>query len=214
MSRTIETLDALIDVIRAAPRRAQRRLIAVAGAPGSGKSTLADRLAEALTANGCAAEVVPMDGFHLDNTQLTRMGLLDRKGAPETFDVGGFRRLAEALGAETPVYYPRFDRSRDIAIAGVGCLQADCDTVIVEGNYLQLDAPGWRDLRSLWDLSIRLDVSMETLRLRLIDRWLTEGMPQEAAVARAEGNDLRNARLVNEQSLAADILFRETALQC
>ncbi|GFE49800.1 nucleoside triphosphate hydrolase [Roseobacter cerasinus] len=209
MSRTVERFETLVAAVQEAPRQARRAVVAVAGAPGSGKSTLAERLAEALTQRGAAAEVVPMDGFHLDNTQLMRLGLLDRKGAPETFDAGGFRRLVAALGGETPVYYPRFDRSRDIAIAGAGCLDDASDIVIVEGNYLLLDSPGWRDLRPMWDLSICLDVPMETLRARLIDRWLTEGLAQDAAVARAEDNDLRNAWLVIETTLSADIVFAE-----
>ncbi len=207
MSQTLDSLAALAARIKDAPRQARRRVVAVAGAPGSGKSTLADHLASALTAQGCAAQVVPMDGFHLDNAVLTQLGLLERKGAPETFDVSGFRRLMPALGAETPVYYPRFDRGRDIAIAGAAVLDAACDTVLVEGNYLLLDAPGWADLFPLWDLRIRLDVPLETLRARLIARWLEHGLPQEAAIARAEENDLRNARLVNARALAADVVF-------
>lgn len=213
MSQTLDSFDALVRAVQEAPRQARRRLVAVAGAPGSGKSTLAERLAGALNSAGCAAEVVPMDGFHLDNTQLTQMGLLERKGAPETFDVGGFQRLAAALGDESPVYYPRFDRSRDIAIAGAGCLDDASDTVLVEGNYLLLDAPGWRDLSQIWDVRIQLDVPMDTLRTRLIERWLGEGLAPDAAVARAEGNDLRNARLVVETALPADIIFSEAASQ-
>ncbi|MCV3273150.1 nucleoside/nucleotide kinase family protein [Roseobacter sinensis] len=207
MTQPLESFDALVAAVLAAPRQARRRLVAVAGAPGSGKSTLAARLADALAQAGCRTQVVPMDGFHLDNRLLIAMNLLGRKGAPETFDVGGFRRLMAALGADTPVYYPLFDRTRDIAIASAGCLDEACDTVIVEGNYLLLDAPDWRALHPLWDLRVRLDVPMETLRSRLIDRWLDEGLAEDAAIARAEGNDLRNARLVDAQALAADMVF-------
>lgn len=207
MSLTMDSVDTLTDHVLAAPRKSKRRLVALAGAPGSGKSTLAETLAQALTARGATAQVVPMDGFHLDNRILTALDLLDRKGAPETFDVTGFARLMQALGSDTPVYYPLFDRTRDIAIAGAGHLKDDCDTVIVEGNYLLLDADHWRSLSTFWDVRVRLDVDLPTLRQRLIDRWLDEGLTEHAAVARAEGNDLRNAQLIQSHALPYDVIF-------
>lgn len=210
MSQHLNTLAALSDLILNASRKSERRLVALAGAPGGGKSTLAEHLSTALTQRGCRAQVVPMDGFHLDNGLLSKMGLLSRKGAPETFDVRGFARLSAALGADTPVYYPLFDRSRDIAIAGAGQLDDACDTVIVEGNYLLLDAPLWRDLTPFWDVRVQLDVPMPVLRQRLIDRWVQEGLSQMAATARAEGNDLINARAVQTQALPCDVVFDGT----
>ncbi|MGC3937463.1 nucleoside/nucleotide kinase family protein [Roseobacter sp. EG26] len=207
MTRTLTSIAALSEEIVAAPRKSTRRLVALAGAPGSGKSTLAERLAQDLTARGSAAQVVPMDGFHLDNRLLTPMGLLDRKGAPETFDAGGLARLVAALGAQSSVYYPLFDRARDIAIAGAGTLQEDCDTVIVEGNYLLFDAPGWRSLSDYWDVRVQLSVPMHVLRARLIDRWLVEGLPKPEATKRAEGNDLKNAGRLEDKSLPSDLVF-------
>lgn len=207
MSQRVDSVEALAEQVQATPRRSDRRLVALAGAPGSGKSTLAEKLAQALTARGCHAQVVPMDGFHLDNRILTALDLLDRKGAPETFDVAGFARLMQALGSGTPVYYPLFDRTRDIAIAGAAQLESGCDTVIVEGNYLLLDADHWRSLSTFWDLRVRLDVDLPTLRQRLIDRWLDEGLTEHAAIARAEGNDLRNAQLIQSHALPCDVIF-------
>ncbi|MDX6301956.1 MAG: hypothetical protein QOF53_3170, partial [Nocardioidaceae bacterium] len=92
-----------------------RALLGVCGAPGAGKSTLARRLAEAV---GPAAVVVPMDGFHLHDDELARMGLSDRKGAPETFDVGGYTALLHRIRSETDhtVYAPEFDRSRELSV--------------------------------------------------------------------------------------------------
>ena len=72
-----------------------RKLIAIAGPPGSGKSTVSAALFTALEAKGRAAAVVPMDGYHLDNTLLVQRGLLDRKGAPASFDAAGFVHLVE-----------------------------------------------------------------------------------------------------------------------
>ncbi|MBT0956576.1 nucleoside/nucleotide kinase family protein [Alphaproteobacteria bacterium KMM 3653] len=191
--------------ILAAGRRGRRRMVAVAGAPASGKSTLAEALAQALGAAGCAASVVPMDGFHLSNRILQARGLLPRKGAPESFDAEGFVALMPRLRDAPSVVYPLFDRARDLAEAGAGALDADCDTVIVEGNYLLFDAAPWRDLQPFWDISIRLTPPLPLLRQRLVDRWLAHGHSAEAAQARAEANDLPNARLIAQAALPADI---------
>ena len=137
---------------------AGRHLIAVAGPPASGKSTFAHRLAYELTLAGRIAQVVPMDGFHLDNTILDGRDDRARKGAPHTFDVRGFRRLLQDIMTGGAVVYPLFDRDRDLAVAGAGELAAETDLVVVEGNYLLYDHPDWRDLAGLWALSIRLDV--------------------------------------------------------
>lgn len=196
---------ALVEQVSVAPRAGRRRVVALAGAPASGKSTLAAALAEALSDAGHPACVVPMDGFHLDNAILSARGILARKGAPESFDVAGLLRLVRALPAAETVIYPVFDRARDIAIAGAGEVTEGCDTVIVEGNYLLFDAPGWRDLARSWDFSIRLQVPLPVLRTRLIERWLGHGLSHAEAIARAEENDLPNARRVAAAGLPADL---------
>lgn len=185
-----------------------RQLVALSGAPGSGKSTLSAPLAQALTARGLKAEVVPMDGFHLDNRLLQTRGLLARKGAPETFDLHGFMRLCQALKQADHVIYPAFDRERDIAIAGAAEVGPDCRVAVIEGNYLLFDAPGWRDVAALWDVSIRLEVPNQELEARLIQRWLDHGLDHAAAVARAQGNDLANARAIDAARLPADLIWR------
>ncbi len=79
----------------------ERILVALAGPPGSGKSTLSSELESALNQEQPEqAMILPMDGFHYDDLYLVPAGLRPRKGAPQTFDVGGFyhilRRLREA----------------------------------------------------------------------------------------------------------------------
>ncbi len=194
-------LAVLADRILSAPRARRRRLVALAGAPASGKSTLAESLAVALTKAGCVTQVIPMDGFHLDNRILSQRGILDRKGAPESFDAAGLVQLCKRLGDEDEVVFPVFDRSRDIAIAGAGLVTAQSDTIIVEGNYLLFDTPAWRNLVHCWDVAIRLDVSRIELRQRLIRRWLDHGQTMPEAVARAEGNDLQNADTIERYRL-------------
>ncbi|MCG7629949.1 nucleoside/nucleotide kinase family protein [Epibacterium sp. MM17-32] len=184
----------------------KRCLVALSGAPGSGKSTLSGPLAQQMTEQGIAAEVVPMDGFHLDNGLLEKRDLLARKGAPETFDLAGFSHLCRRLRHEDHVIYPLFDRNRDAAIAGAGEVTPECRVVIVEGNYLLFDEPGWRDLFRLWDVSIRMEVPLAELETRLIRRWRQQGLGPEAALVRARSNDLANAARVAAAQLPADLI--------
>lgn len=202
MTNTFDSIDALAARIQTAPMTGRRKLVALAGPPASGKSTLADKL---VTALGRTSQVVPMDGFHLDNALLIKAGLLDRKGAPHTFDAAGFVHLVNRLQIEDEVIYPTFDRDRDIAVAGTGRVTKDCNTVIVEGNYLLFDMQPWRALARLWDISIRLDPPIDVLRNRLVARWRTHGLSAQDAHARAEGNDLANARAMVASALPADI---------
>lgn len=198
-------LKTICTAIAAAPFSGRRRLVAVAGAPASGKSTLADDIVGQLNADRHRTQVVPMDGFHLDNALLDQMGLRSRKGAPETFDVGGLTRLISALSQDEQVYIPRFDRSRDLAIAAAATVAPDVETVIVEGNYLLFDDTAWSALVLSWDLSVFLTVPEDVLRARLIDRWLTHDHTQAQAEARADGNDMANARRIYAQRLPCDI---------
>jgi fructokinase len=201
-------LKTLVEKILASGSPAgERRLVCLAGPPASGKSTLAERLAELLTLQGSPAQVVPMDGFHLHNQILMERGLLARKGAPETFDVLGLLSLVARLRDKTEVIFPTFDRERDIAIAGSGIIDEQCDTVIVEGNYLLMELPFWRELREFWDLSIFLEVPEAVLTERLINRWLVHGLSPEEAERRAKQNDLVNAKLICDGTGEADVTF-------
>lgn len=209
MTAVSRSLDEIADTIAAHRPRGRRTLVGIAGAPASGKSLLADRLVGQLARLGRIARVVPMDGFHLDNRLLEADGLLHRKGAPETFDLGGVLRLVAALAADPVVCHPLFDRRADRAIAGAGRVGEDCGVVLVEGNYLLFDEPGWRDLAGHWDLSVQCRSDPGELRRRLVDRWLDHGLDRDAAAARADTNDLANARRIAERSMPADMEFDE-----
>lgn len=197
----------LLDRLARVQGRHRRRLIALAGPPASGKSTLAETLAETLP-NAC---VVPMDGFHLDNRILAAQGLTGRKGAPDTFDVAGFHHLLQRLQRDDDVFYPIFDRARDCAIAGAGLVTTGIETVVVEGNYLLLDAPMWRDLADLWDFAVFLRVPEDLLQARLMQRWHDHGFSAQAAHDKIETNDMPNARTTAAQLMTPDLVLEARA---
>lgn len=202
------TLDQICAQILDRPPAPHRRLVAVAGPPASGKSTLAAVLASRLTAQGEQTEVVPMDGFHLDDRLLQIDGTQDRKGAPHTFDADGFVRLITALQSNNAVVFPVFDRSREIAIAGAGRAPAECKTVLVEGNYLLLNRAPWASLHDKWTVSIALHPPLAELTARLHARWAAHGKAD--AQAWIDTNDMPNINTVLTDSAPADITLTET----
>ncbi|MFK7869478.1 MAG: nucleoside/nucleotide kinase family protein [Roseobacter sp.] len=186
------------------PKSDHRQMIAVAGPPGVGKTTTAQNTQSELTARGMPAGILAMDGFHLDNAILTERELLARKGAPETFDVGGLKSVLQRLQSEDEVAVPVFDRSLDKAIAAGALIRSEHRVVLVEGNYLLLDEAPWRALRGFWTLSVMVTAPLPVLEARLIDRWRQFGFSPEIARARADENDLPNAKRVLAMSSGAD----------
>lgn len=187
-----------------------RQLIAICGAPGSGKSTLVEMLSDAINAQAegsCA--IVPMDGFHFDDAVLKERNLLPRKGAPETFDVDGLLHLHQRLAEnqDQSVAVPLFDRDRELSRAAARIIPRSVQTVLIEGNYLLLDQPGWAKLAPYYTLTIQLDVPVDELERRLMKRWDDQGLSSQEARTKVEGNDLPNAKQVLAQSRAADIIY-------
>lgn len=186
----------------------QRVLLGVAGAPGSGKSTFSACLAEALGPG--SALVVPMDGFHLGNAIIDGTPLRRRKGAPDTFDVGGYvsllRRLA--LRDEEVVYAPDFRRSIDEPVAASIAVPAAVPLIITEGNYLLADGLQWQQVRSQLDEVWFVDTPRELRLSRLVERHMLFGMDRPAAEAWASGTDEANARLIEATRHRADRIIR------
>lgn len=191
-----------------------RLMVAIAGPPGAGKSTFAEALVEALNADAHeSAALIPMDGFHYDDGLLEARGLRSRKGAPETFDVGGLRHALLRLRArdEAEVAVPVFDRRLEISRAGARIVPARSRILIVEGNYLLLNQEPWRQLAPLFDLTVMLSESRSSLESRLIQRWLAHGFSEAGARAKVLGNDLPNVDVVLEGSRKADFAIASNA---
>ena len=190
----------------------KRALIALAGPPGAGKSTLADALVQRLntTLPEAPAVAVPMDGFHYDNLILDARELRARKGAPETFDASGFLALLYRLrDATDEVAIPIFDRSMDLSRASARMIEPRHRFLVIEGNYLLMDRPIWRDLRPLFDFTIMLRPSLDVIEERLVQRWLDHGYPREEAIVKARGNDLANAEVILAESGPADLTLQD-----
>jgi pantothenate kinase len=207
---TVVDLEELLQIVR--QRGARRRsMTAIAGPPGAGKSTLAEKLVVRLNQDESgSAALMPMDGYHFDDLVLVPRGLRPRKGAPETFDVAGFAHMLHRLrqNTEAEIAVPVFDRDLEIARAGARLIPASVRHLIVEGNYLLLKRSPWTALAPLFDTTVLIEVSEETLRQRLLARWRGYGLPPEEIEAKLEGNDLPNVRLVMRESAEAE--FRLT----
>lgn len=184
-----------------------RIVVALAGPPGAGKSTVSQALVEALNSvMPGSAVVVPGDGFHYDDAVLGSLNLLDRKGSPDTFDVGGFRSLLLRLRAnnEPVVAVPVFDRVLEISRAAGRLIPSDVKYLIVEGNYLLLDLAPWSSLRDCFDATIMLQADRRTLEARLLDRWRSLGFDEATSYEKVHRNDLPNADIVISASNIAD----------
>jgi pantothenate kinase len=196
--------DALVERARRLTSRG-RAVLGICGMPGSGKSTLSARLAAEI---GDEAVVVPMDGFHLHDAELARLGLSHRKGAPETFDVPGYTALLRRIRTETShtVYAPEFVRAREESVAGAIAVRPEHRLVITEGNYLLYDGPQWSDVLPLLDEAWYVE-SDDQLRLsRLVQRHIDHGKPPDVAHRWATVSDQANADLVARTRAAADVL--------
>lgn len=204
-----DDISRIVDAVLGKAAGRARFLIAIAGPPGAGKSTLADQLCEATRARGESAEVLPMDGFHMDDDVLRQKGSYARKGAPDTFDVHGFLDVIRAVkGGGDEVLVPVFDRTRELAIAAARAIPVSTRFILVEGNYLLLDQSPWSALASQFDFSVMISPPVTTLEARLMHRWLSLGFDEQGARAKTEGNDLRNGELVRQHSRQADILLK------
>jgi pantothenate kinase len=203
-----DTIAGLVNMIREGAAGSPRFIVAVAGPPAAGKSTIAERIVGALRAGGSRASVIPMDGFHYDDAVLEALGLRSRKGSPPTFDVAGYAALLQRLKAREPdVAIPHFDRSLELSRAAAELVSAETTFLIAEGNYLLLDYQPWKDLRPLFDMTVFLDVPVEELDRRLVERWDHFGRDRVEARNWIDGNDLPNIRHVIEHSGRADIRF-------
>jgi pantothenate kinase len=186
----------LVARARALAESGARRLLGIAGPPGAGKSTLAEHLVREL--NGLAVQV-PMDGFHLADAELRRLGRMGRKGAPDTFDAHGYAALLSRLREPedgVTVYAPAFERDLEQPLAGAIPVTPDIPLVITEGNYLLLDTDPWPRARDLLDEVWWLELDDTERVRRLVARHVEFGKTPAEAKRFVTESDEANAHLV------------------
>ena len=207
MPAAVELLDDTLALVRPALAAGTGRLlVGIAGPPAAGKSTLARAVADALgERDRVPAVAVGMDGFHLSNAELDRLGLADRKGSPETFDAYGFVHLLRRLRtADEPVYAPTYSRVVHESIGSAVPVPPDIRVVVVEGNYLLLRAQPWAQLRDLLDLTVYVSVPQHIRRGPLLKRQRAKGLDDAAARDWVSRSDEANARLIEQTRRYAD----------
>jgi pantothenate kinase len=177
-----------------------RLMVGIAGPPGSGKSTLAAEVVATLKAQGESAVVVPMDGFHFDDIVLNARGHRNRKGAPWTFDVAGLEVLLIAI--------PVFDRHLEMSRNAADIVNGSDRFIVVEGNYLLLNEAPWDRLKSLFDITVFVDVPISVIEQRLLGRIKDHGHDEAYAKNWILSNDLPNAGIVIDKSAAADVVVK------
>ena len=185
--------------------QSKRSLTALAGPPASGKSHIANALCRDLNKySPDSAVVLPMDGYHLDNALLEKRGIRDRKGAPHTFDIAGFIHILQriSLGDEMDIAVPVFDRSLELSRAAGRLIPRTARHILVEGNYLLLDQPEWRDLAGFFTTTVMITAPRSLLERRLMQRW--QNLSPTQAREKCESNDLPNADLVMNSSMSTE----------
>ena len=184
-----------------------RVIIGVIGKPGAGKSTLSNYLLKHLPKETTA--LVPMDGYHLSNAQLKTLNRSDRKGAPDTFDAGGYLDLLQRIktNVESEIYFPIFHREIEESIAAEGVVHPHTTLVLTEGNYLLLESDGWRQVAETLTESWFVDVDNDRRMARLVARHMKFGKSSEAAHLWAHGTDEHNAQLVESTRSKADVII-------
>ncbi len=182
----------------------ERQLVGIVGPPGTGKSTFAQRLADQFAPGECI--IVPMDGFHLANSIIEGTELASRKGAIDTFDVGGFLSLLARLraGTESVVYAPSYRRGLEEPIAASVAVPASTPIILTEGNYLLAPVEPWNRVPDYLDEVWFIDTPRDIRIAQLIDRHIAFGKDREAAIAWALGPDEVNARYVEATRERAD----------
>ncbi|WP_218104221.1 nucleoside/nucleotide kinase family protein [Streptomyces sp. MnatMP-M17] len=199
--------DALVASARALITPGRRRVLGITGAPGSGKSTLAETI---VTALGDQAVLVGLDGFHLSNSELHRLGRHARKGAADTFDAAGYVNLLRRLRAreDETVYTSFFDRSLEESISCAVPVPREVPLIITEGNYLLVEGSDWGPVRTFLDECWYVDPGDGVRLERLIARHMAFGRSAEEARERSYGSDQRNAQLIEGTRARADRIVR------
>lgn len=203
------TLEHLVRDAARLGRQPGRAILGITGCPGSGKSTLAERLVRELDTSSVPSAYIPMDGFHLADVTLDRLGLRDRKGAIDTFDGYGYLALLRRLRHErdTTVYAPGFERTIEQPIAAAVTVDPSIEIVVTEGNYLLADDDPWRHVRAEMSAVWYCELGADVRHARLVARHVQFGKSPAHAEEWVARVDDPNARLIERTRERADLVI-------
>ena len=202
-------LEGLANMQKKAGRRI---LVMLAAPPAAGKSTMVSFLQDLAGSMGVELTAIGMDGFHRYQDYLLShtveldgeiVPMVKVKGSPISFDLAKLQDRIERLLREDECPWPHYDRKLHNPVEAA--VKVTGDIVLLEGNYLLLDEPGWRELRSLADYTVFVAAEEADVKERLVSRKAASGMPREEAERFVERSDLRNVRLCLQKRLGADL---------
>lgn len=200
-------------------KKGSRVLALLAAPPGAGKSTLLsflEKLASEDEQSG-NVQIIGMDGFHRRQAYLVSHTVIRDgeeipmsriKGAPPTFDLEKLTERLKKVAAGENCGWPIYDRRLHDPVDDV--ITVDGDIVLLEGNYLLLDEPGWRELKTYADYTVLIQADEDLLRRRLTDRKALGTASYDDAEKFVEFSDMRNVRTCLEKSGDADLILRMT----
>ncbi|MGN6549424.1 MAG: type I pantothenate kinase [Pararhizobium sp.] len=156
-------------------------VIGIAGSVAVGKSTTARILKELLARwpSSPKVDLVTTDGFLLPNAELRRRGLMERKGFPESYDVGALLRFLSAIKAGQPdVRAPCYSHlTYDVLPESFVTIDRP-DILVFEGiNVLQVrDLPADGKIvpfvSDFFDFSVYIDADEAVIRKWYVDRFM------------------------------------------
>lgn len=186
----------------------------LAAPPGAGKTTLS-QLLEFLYKEqdlSYSFQSISIDGFHYKRKYLMnnwtevcgKKKLLNSvKGSPESFDLVTLKERIRLLAKDEVTKWPMYDRKlHDVSEETI---VVDAEIVLIEGNYLLLDEPGWKELKNIADLTVFIEAKEKSLKPRLIERKMLGGLSLTEAESFYEQSDQRNVIRVLEHSGKASI---------
>jgi pantothenate kinase len=185
-----------------------RTMIGIVGKPGAGKSTIVTEIQKQFSTKEVA--IIPMDGYHLSNEELIKLGRLERKGAPDTFDVEGFisliTRVRNEIGKEHT--FPIFHREIEASKADEGIVLRNTKVIVIEGNYLFSEEHNWSEVFPLLDQSWFIEIDDEIRMQRLITRHIKYGKTPQEAEEWSRGSDELNARFIEKTAARAGNIIK------
>src|SRR5690606_25520405 len=156
-------------------------IIGIAGSVAVGKSTTARVLAELLKRwpSSPKVDLVTTDGFLYPNEVLRREGLMDRKGFPESYDVGAILRFLSGIKAGLPDMHAPVYSNYTYGVLPVASVTIDRpDILIFEGiNVLQTrelpkDGKAVPFVSDFFDFSIYIDAPEELIHQWYVERFM------------------------------------------